>query len=96
MKMTFEFNEQMNQATMKSGETTVQVTETEDNWDRFFVVSNHGIRINTHDVWNLKQKCNHYPTLWMFKCAYEFFETERTRKEEMLSDSTPKLEENVE
>lgn len=99
MKLTFDFNEVMNTAVAHAAGFTVQVTETDQTWEKFMVVTSSGIRGTFASTYGFENHNKPEPTdteIWLFKVAYEFFEMKRTRLEKQLAENESKLEEIAE
>jgi hypothetical protein len=93
MKMTFEFNEELQTITLKYDKFMMQVTETEDSWNRFFVITSGGLRKPFYSDYNFNEEREYHTERWLFKVAYEYFEMKRTRSEKLKAIAETELEE---
>lgn len=95
-KMTFKFDETLNTAYLELGKLALVVTETDENWSRYFVVSNTGIRKSFYDAYDFKGSINNDELQWLMQTAVAFFEMKRTRLEKSKAESETDLEEITE
>jgi hypothetical protein len=88
MKMTLEYNDQMNMVCVEAEGIEVRVIDTESQWDRYFIVSSNGIRKSFGNPWSFEDDKEATDTeKWLFKCAYGFFAMKHARLEKQKAEN---------
>jgi hypothetical protein len=76
MKMTMEFNEELQIMVLKAEKITIQVTKLEKSYDNYIVITSTGIRKSVSSTWDFEHYTPNATDIekYLFKVAYEYYE----------------------
>jgi hypothetical protein len=95
MKMTLEYNDQFGMVSVAAEGIELRVIDTNNSWDKYFVVSDTGIRRAFYNDYSFENESGASDTeIFLFKTAYNFLEMKNARLQKLEEQKALELEED--